>query len=77
MENEQKAILIIADRLQSLRKEAGLSKRKLAVALDMDEREIRRIEQGSSRLILKHLFRYAQHFELTLSELLRNVEEEL
>lgn len=77
MENEQKVILILARRLQFLRQKKGLSKRKFAIELDMDERVIRRIEKGDHKLKVSILFRYAQYFELTIAELLQDVEKEL
>lgn len=55
-------------RFRARRKSLKMSQRRLGAEVDMDEREIRRIEYGEASLRVIVLFEVVQALDMTLSE---------
>ena len=60
-------------RIQSLRKEQGLSQEKFALTIDMDRTYYASVEAGKRNVSIKNIKKIADGFEISLEELFKNM----
>jgi len=74
MDEAERYIKKIGNRIVQLRKEKGLKQIDLAAKLDLEDSALRRIEKGRTNPTIKTLFNIAKELGITVSELI-TVEE--
>ena len=75
MNAEQTLLKTIGERLKERREELGISQRRLAADLDMDERQLRRIEHGEASLRVVVLHRLTQQLKTNVLEFLQSIPQ--
>lgn len=61
-------------RIQTLRKQAGLSQEKFALHINMDRTYFASVEAGKRNISIINIKKIADGFGITLSELFANIE---
>ena len=69
--------MAVAETIKDLRKQRGVSQEKLADAIDSHQVYISEIEKGKKIPSLTILYNIAKFFDMSLTELVREIEEKL
>lgn len=67
----------VGERLRSIRERHGLSMRAVSVALRMGRNHLSSIEAGKTAASLRVLLKLAEHYNVRLSRIVREVEDTL
>lgn len=63
-------------RIKELRKETGLSQEKFAFKIGMDRTYYASVESGKRNISLRNIKKIADGFDITISELLMNIDND-
>ena len=69
--------MAVAETIKDLRKQKGVSQEKLADAIDSHQVYISEIEKGKKIPSLTILYNIAASFEMSLTDLIREIEEKV
>ena len=68
--------VLLGKRIQSLRKQRGLSQEKFALLIGMDRTYFASVEAGKRNISICNLKKIADGFHISLSELFADIEKE-
>ena len=64
---------MLGERIQSLRKNTGLSQEKFALKIDMDRTYFASVEAGKRNIAIQNIQKIAEGLEISLSDLFRGI----
>ncbi|MEZ5015922.1 MAG: helix-turn-helix transcriptional regulator [Flavipsychrobacter sp.] len=67
---EQVLLKKVAKRIRALREGRGMTQQELAALLDYEKSNLSRLESGTVNIKLSTIYKIAQAFEISMSELL-------
>lgn len=67
---EQVLLKKVAKRIRALREDRGMTQQELAALLDYEKSNLSRLESGKVNIKLSTIYKIAQAFEISMSELL-------
>lgn len=68
--------ILFGKRIRALRLQIGISQEKFALKIGMDRTYYASVEAGKRNILIINICKIAQGFNLTLSELFEDLEEE-